>query len=286
MNLDRLVTLLLNERNTHSLYLRAISLFEFQTAIFYPRSFSRLIAIDEDARAPTRTLRTACIFAAIKFLEDIQTKSCATTQQAAVSIRKLSEDQNYREIFDNVILKNGGWPRIRHSRSASSFDAAIDERRKQALPAAKIIDFSYRHSTHHPDSMRAARITAAKYVVRTSSSYESKMAKATMYKWWTQYRPTAAFLYLLLIQEFPLMPAKVGSKKFCDNLLQQTNDVVTLRHFFCAYQKVSELLRARCGYEFDVLNQNLNCPSTPLKADPLFQDVERQFEKSKTVAGN
>jgi hypothetical protein len=62
MSLNEIVGLLIDE--SISRYIRAISLFELQIAIFRPKSFERLIEAEVGLCAPTKILRTARIFAA------------------------------------------------------------------------------------------------------------------------------------------------------------------------------------------------------------------------------
>jgi hypothetical protein len=115
MSLKQIVELLIDE--TKSRYIRAISLYEFQTAIYRPKAFERLIKAQVGPRAPTEILRTARILAAIRILEKIE-----VDLNHSKSIRDLVVDETYCSIFDDVIAVNDGWRRIRHSPSARNFD--------------------------------------------------------------------------------------------------------------------------------------------------------------------
>jgi hypothetical protein len=130
MSLDQIVKLIVDDSGTVSPYLRAIRLFEFQVAIFNPNSFRKLVSAERNDRAPSQLLRTARIFAAIKFLEDIEAELRKGNADKAVSIKQLAENPDYQAIFDEVIAPNGGWSRIRHSVSAKRFD------KKRSLPNA------------------------------------------------------------------------------------------------------------------------------------------------------
>ena len=107
MSLNHLVELLIDE--SKSRYMRAIRLFEFQTAVSHPKAFKLLVATQGDVRAPTRILRTARIFAAIKILEKIEADLKQGKDDRFISIQDLAADEDYRSIFDDVIATNGGW---------------------------------------------------------------------------------------------------------------------------------------------------------------------------------
>src|ERR1700686_2585623 len=147
MSLNQIVGLLIDE--SISRYIRAISLFEFQTAIFRPKSFERLIEAQVGLRAPTQILRTARTFAAIKILEKIESDLKDNKKVPVISIQDLAADETYRSIFDDVIAANGGWSRIRHSPSARSFDRRNHLKGKEKTEpqaAANVVDYSYRFS--------------------------------------------------------------------------------------------------------------------------------------------
>src|SRR5580704_9762281 len=149
MSLNDIVSQRIDESNPK--YFRAISLFEFQTAMYRPKAFKRLIEAQVGLRAPTKILRTARVFAAIRILEKIETDLKHKKGQSAVSIQHLAADEAYRSIFDDVIAANGGWRRIRHSPSAHSFDRGTylkGRKKAKAQAAANIVDYSYSFSKH------------------------------------------------------------------------------------------------------------------------------------------
>jgi len=280
MSLTRIINTIIDDSSAASPYLRAIRLFELQVAIFNPNSFHKLVSTGKEDRAPSRLLQTARIFAAIKFLEEIEAKLRKNVGGTAVSIRTLAENRDYQTIFDEVIAPNGGWPRIRHSVSARTFDKNIAARRAEAEAVAKFVDFSYRYAKDPIDANRRGGITTARYVVRTAPSYASNMKKSTSKSRWRKFGSTAIFLYLLLIQKYPLMPARVSSKNFSNDLLNQTTKIVGLHAFFRAYQEVCETLISR-NYTFETLDLALNCDAPPSMITPFPQDVLEQFEKAK-----
>jgi hypothetical protein len=286
MSLDQIVKIIVDESGTVSPYMRAIRLFEFQVAIFNPNSFRKLVSAERNDRAPSQLLRTACIFAAIKFLEDIEAELRKSNADKAVSIKQLAENPDFQVIFDKVVAPNGGWPRIRHSESVKRFDKKkVAVQCDLAETVAKFIDFSYRFDKNPIETKYRGGITTAVYVVRTANSYQSEMSRSKAAKRWRRFRTTAVFLYLLLVQKFPLMPPKVSSKHFSRDLMKQIEDIATLRDFFRAYQDVCETLIRR-GYKFEKLDYNLNCDVPRFEISAFPPDVATAFQESKkAIAG-
>jgi hypothetical protein len=282
MSLDQIVQLLVDE--TKSRYIRAITLFEFQTALYRPKAFERLIEGEVGLRAPTAILRTARIFAAIKILEKIEADLRQKRADSIISLRDLAADEDYLNVFDDVIATNGGWTRIRHSQSARTFDNRMKASKNKAQAAAGIVDFSYRFfknppSTAYPDRRNPGGVEAARYVVRTS--YAPKIGKkSTIKNRWREYQVPAVFVYLLLNQGFDLGPPRVGSKGFVEVLMRQVGDVAVLRSYFFAYQIVRSALSKRGYKKFPPLDLDLGCPSQPqLDAPEFCPKVKAAFDE-------
>jgi hypothetical protein len=281
MGLNRIVGLLIDE--SKSRYVRAITLFEFQTAVFRPKAFDRLIEAKGGLRAPTEILRTARIFAAIKILEEIEVDLRQKRADSVISLRDLAADEDYRSIFDDVIAANGGWTRIRHSQSARTFDKSMKCRKKNAQAAAEIVDFSYRFSKHlasrqYPGRRNPGGVEAAKYVVR--KTYEPHIGeKTTIKNRWRTYQVPAVFVYLLLNQGFDLGPPRVGSKEFVEVLLRQAGDIDVLRKYFSAYQIVRSALSRLKYKKFPPLDLELGCSPPPQLNTPEFcPKIKAAFE--------
>jgi hypothetical protein len=280
MSLEHIVERLIDE--SKSSYSRAIDLFEFQTAVYRPKaSFQRLIATQRDARAPTKVLRTARIFAAIRILEKIEEDLREKRDSSVVSLRDLAADEDYRSIFDDVIATNGGWRRIRQSQSVMAFDESMKCRKKEAKPAAKIVDFSYRYSKHlssskYPGKKNPGGVEAAKYVVRKAYNFGKK---TTIKNRWKGYKVTAVFVYLLLMRDFDFGPPRVGSRKFVEVLLRQVSNIDGLRKFFCAYQEVQGVLSKLNYKDFPTLDLKLDCSLTQQLDAPVFSPkMQAAFE--------
>jgi hypothetical protein len=170
IDLDETATILIHE-SAESRYVRAIRLFEFQTCLFYPQTFSvqKDVPIQRDAR----------LLAALKLLEYLEARKLAATERNAISLRDLSKNRDYVEIFDKVILRSGGWRAIRHIRSAKEFDEQLKIRQGEARTAAQLVDFSYRFATLRPHDKRRAGATMARSIVCRSPSYKYKKRLST-----------------------------------------------------------------------------------------------------------
>ena len=285
MSLKRIVEPLIEDPQSTSRYLRAIKLFEFQIALLHPGSFRRLVASESDVTAPTRTLKTARIFAASKILEKIEADLKREKDVPVISIREVATDENCRSMFDDVLAPNGSWLRIRRSMSESEFDGNIEARSEQAQDAANVVDFSYRFSirpliTPHDRRANPGGVSAARYVVRRASSYGSRMSRRKIRYRWKEYQLPAIFLYLMLNQKFDdLKPPPICSTKFCERLLEQTDNVERLRRFFRAYQIVRDALVALKYKCYPALDLDLESSPAQLDAPEFSQDIQREFKK-------
>ena len=277
MSLDQIVGRLIDDKVSATR--RAIRLFEFQVAVFNPKPFRQLVASKNDQRAPSKLLKTARIFAAIRFLEAIEKKLQQDKPSKPISIAQLAENIDFQTIFDDEIAPNGGWRQIRNSKSVRSFDKSIQTQSEKAKVVANFIDFSYRYDQHCLNPRYDGGITTAWYVVRTASSYQSNRSKSSSKKSWSKFRSTAPFLYLLLKQSFDLTPPRVGSLVFSETLLKQAENIANLRRFFRAYQLLYEALKRR-GYKgYDALQYNLDNEILQSEVTPFPTDVRDAFEK-------
>jgi hypothetical protein len=286
MSLERLVQPLISEVDTTSRFFRAIKLFEFQIALFHQHSFNRLLNNESNAAAPTKKLKTARIFAAIKILEKIEADLKKARNVSLISIRDLAAEENYRRVFDDVIAPNGGWPRIRHSMSACEFDDDVDARCGEARAAANVVDFSYRFSFHggrSPNDQKTnpGGLDAARYVARVATSYGSAMSGTSMKNRWRKYGPAAIFLYLILKQKFDLEPPRVHTKKFLEKLLEQSGDVNNLRRFFRAYQIVRQALSDLRYRNYPALDLDLSSSLPELDAPAFSPEAQSVIDRER-----
>ena len=282
MSLNQIVELLIDE--SKSQYTRAISLFEFQTAIYRPKAFKRLVEAQVHFCAPTKILRTARVFAAIRILEKIEADLKQKKDKSAISIQDLAADEAYRSIFDDVIAANGGWRRIRHSPSARNFDRGTHlkgNKKVEAQAAANIVDYSYRFSKHlanaHPGKRKnPGGVEAAKYVVR--NAVRPVAGESAMKSYWRKYQFTAIFLFLIFNLKFDLKPPRVSKSNFLEKLLRQADDIEELRRFFSAYQTVRATLSKLKYKQYPALDLELECSLPELDVGEFSPAMKKEFD--------
>lgn len=281
MSLDHVVDAIIDEDSV--LQLRAIRLYELQVAILSRGSFGALCNATHQKHGATKRLRTARILAAIRFLERAEADLRRTNSIDAIPLQTLAQDHTHQIIFDEFIAPNGGWEGIRRSNSDRAFDKGLTKRRDAATYAAKIVDFSFRFELMPNPGRYRGGVTVARKVVIDAPSYDVKLGRTRISEHSRDFADAAPFLYLLLKQAFPFTPPPLASEDFIEKLSEQANNVQGLRMFFCAYQRVSEVLKLQ-GYQPVPLTLNLECDVPPLPIEPYAEDVIRAFEQSKGVS--
>jgi len=260
---------ILTRQNCESSYLRAIRLFEFQSCLFYPEALL--------ARENTAFQRDARLLAALKLLESLETRILAASEKGAISWQDLTNDLDYVEIFEKIILPSGGWRAIRNVWNSKEFDEQLKIRKAQARSAVKIVDFSYRFGMLRPNDKRKAGVTMAHSIICNSPSYKYRKKLSTLKTRWHDYGTTAALLYLLFVQKFELMPPWVRSNEFSETLLKTNADIDHLTEFFRAYRHLCEVLGPR-GYRFPPIRTVEGILAQPLVVEPFPKDVEEAIQ--------
>jgi hypothetical protein len=230
MNLQETAEILCQSDASHSLYVRAIKLFEFQVAIF---------ASGGEALQPD-----AGVFAAIKILEHIEKLSGLKDNASLTERLKLP---GYSEIAD-VIFQAGGWRRIRSLWDTGEFDDQLATRRRQAQPIALLAEFSYRFARLKPSDPRRGGSTMARSVIHEVNRKKKGFSTGTLKTRWKEYGSMAVLQYLILIKMPDLKPRRISKKGFVETLLSQASDIERLKRLFSAYLVVSKVLRPR-GYD-------------------------------------
>ena len=272
LDLDETALSLAKPAARQSIYLRAVRLFEFQVSLFYPDAFS--------AKTETEPQVNARLFAALKLLEYIEAETVA--KGGALTLKALAANPHYAQIFDHVILKSGGWRRIRNLPPSTEFDEQIKIRRDEASSVVKLIDFSYRFAILKPKSRAKGGVNMARKIVRKAVFYGYRKQATTLGTRWREYRLSAAFLYLLRVQKFDLFPKRISSTNFAAALLQQADDTDHLKEFFLDYQHLGQVLLT-VGYSFPQLNANLGAIPPSLPMDPFSNDIVEEIQKYKSA---
>jgi hypothetical protein len=269
MHLNKLIRSLIIKDGADDLFLRAIRLYEFQVAIFFPLSFKRLTANNNDHRDQTRLIRKARIRAAVRVIEDIEARDDIETRLRPNRLRQLVKNMDYRRLYDEVIAISGGWPLMLDAETANTFDDNVQANRKNAAVVAKMVDVACRYARTPDLPKHQGIINAVNYIVRKDSIYSCDFERSAIINRWKQFKPTSLFLYLLLCKNFRLMPAKVSKKTFLPILLRQTKNVEVLRYFFRAYQHLCDVLRPTGFLNLEIATIDLECDPPPFSWLPL-----------------
>ena len=177
-----------------SVYLRAIRLFEFQICLYCPKAFS--------SKNDTFWQANARLLASLTLLEHLKGEIAANDKKEALSLSELAANPDYAKIFDDVIMKSGGWRRIiRGLMPSREFDEQIDIRKRQSVSVTKLVDFSYRFAHLKIKTLAKGGVTMARSIVSTVPSYKYNRGLSTLKSRWKEYGLTAGFLYLLRIQK-------------------------------------------------------------------------------------
>ena len=258
-----------------SVYLRAIRLFEFQICLYCPKAFS--------SKNDTFWQANARLLASLTLLEHLKGEIAANDKKEALSLSELAANPDYAKIFDDVIMKSGGWRRIiRGLMPSREFDEQIDIRKRQSVSVTKLVDFSYRFAHLKIKTLAKGGVTMARSIVSTVPSYKYNRGLSTLKSRWKEYGLTAGFLYLLRIQKFELIPYRVTDDEFAKELLQQAGDIAHIREFFQAYQYLCNILNAR-GYRFPTISSDVGKLSDSLAFDPFPKDVDDGIKNYKSA---
>jgi hypothetical protein len=131
-NLQESANFILEENNLPAL--RAIELFTFLVALHLGKSRRNICGaranVDKASTIldiPSNTIANAKILAAMKFLDRIEEEWKEKTGRDSVVLSEMIKNPEYEGIFNQVILANGGWRRLRFVYSVRGGRAAQAE---------------------------------------------------------------------------------------------------------------------------------------------------------------
>jgi hypothetical protein len=279
MSLDRVVSRMVTASD-RSRFFTAICLYEFQVAILYPKSFKKLLeATDLSERGPSKVLRRARIYAAIRILEHLESEAKRDGQP--IGLQKVTPSGEYAKLYDEIVVANGGWKQIRYMPSIKTFERNLAKRTRRAKTVGKCIDFSFRFSTIPDTGRYKGGVSSARRVVARAKYYEVNRKSSTVKNRWREFKSTSAFAYLSLVEELLPRP-KLTKRSFVESLLKAADDK-RLRAFFRSYQQLDEALSPR-NYAFAPLRLDLGKEKF-LNARPFDgTDVLEIWEKTKDRA--
>ena len=85
---------------------------------------------------------------------------------------KMAKLEGYEEIYNQIILKNGGWYRIRHLQSIRDLEEGLSKPRRQARSIARIVEFSCRFVPNPSRPKHLGGVTMATDIVTNTKYFQ------------------------------------------------------------------------------------------------------------------
>jgi len=205
-------------------YEREIRLFQLQTWIYCPDN---------------KIIRIAGRLAAAKFLEAREERWLKETGRGrrgrAVTLRRLLNDVEYRDMFDAVIGAYGGWTKLLRTMTLKEFDDLLYKRKKDSETICSAIDYRFRYLDHGGLIPSEANITHGHYF--RWSDRTQPISYRTISMRWQRGRESAILLYVSERHGFNFVPRDLARKNFLNGLTREAADLDHMQRFFgtCAY---------------------------------------------------
>ena len=274
-DVQKSVDYILDDENPTSL--RAIWLFTLLVALHAGRSRAAVTGRKASQNGsslfisvPRKVLREARLLAAMKFLDQIESEWRANNPGQPVRLAELAANDAYRQIFEKVVLKHGGWNKIRYSRGIRNLEDDISAWKRNARDVARIIEFSAKFQPNLAKPKQVGGITMAIDIVTSEPGrryFHTKRKHAQLETFWKQLKSAAPFHYLLYVQKHPFVLQFIAGKNFPTRWRTHIEDSEKLLDFFIAYNQVVEHLAPR-GYHYSLLN--LPIPALLVKGDGKY----------------
>jgi hypothetical protein len=273
MRLNSLARLLLFDNNSSNLFERAIHLFEFQVAVFYPVDFRKLTKSDDESSCLTEHIKRVRVLASIRVLEALNSNSTIIPDPKA-------RRESYKQVEQNFFAPSREFSQIFDQRSAASVVKSLEKRKKNAAVVAQFIDAACRIASTTEMPKYKGVIMLTNNLIRTDL-YHCDLGRTQISTHWVRFRRTSIFMYLLMMHWTQLLPPHVTDENFLSVLIGQTQNVEQLRCFFCQYQQVRNTLKRLNVKKFRSLNTDLRCDSPPLVWNPF--SLEQIDKASRNV---
>jgi hypothetical protein len=219
-------------------------------------------------------LKTARHFAVIRLLEHIQRTSPPLGKKKLSDSQILTAalDRDYRHLFDDVFLTNGGWRRTRYLPAVREFEKRLKE--SGANHIGHVIDFSLHFSRNPQKPRHRGGLTMAREIILRSPYFCIPARKTWFSEKWSLLRPVAAFDYLIYLQKLGMSPIGLTKRDFATRLLNRAKRRRRLLNFFLAYNEVCDRLSDR-GYGYEKLKLEGSLPDGKLIISPYPTEVQQ-----------
>jgi hypothetical protein len=285
MNLISEVELLVSDPSAKQVafpFQREISLFQFQTWIYFPRPLH------------SEMVNASSILAAARFLELRRKTIIPMNRRADLSgFKKLLDDDEYGRLFEAILCRKGGWIDLLSVPRPAEFDDAVQRRVKTSSTVCDMIDYKFRYLDHGGADKRQAMTNRAEFYVWKKDGVSWRTVRDR----WGESKYAAVFLYVSekLGLQFSPTPISVASDKFTQTLCRQAHGVESIRTFFATCAYVSEKISHYAKHESEDDDDD-PFPAIPLSVkrirpqtlplSPHDLDLMSRFEEEKVDMRN
>ncbi|MGM4872898.1 hypothetical protein AB7645_16980 [Bradyrhizobium sp. 956_D2_N1_5] len=235
--------------------LRAIKLFALIFALHAGKSEAKITghAASEQENSliinvSIRLMRDAELLAAMKFLDHLETEWLASHSGQQPTIQEMAKICEYSQLYNEMILRHGGWKRIRYFDGLRDLEARIEDFKPKAKDVSRIIEFSARFASNPKKSRQKGGVTMGIHILSTKSGRDyffTRTKKSQLEVNWARLKAAAPFHYLLYVEKHPFVLNAIAGKNFARKWLRRVQDRNRLLEFFAAYNTVAAQLRPR-----------------------------------------
>ncbi len=149
-------------------------------------------------------------------------------------LESLLKGPEYRGLFKGVIAAYGGWTELIRTMTLREFDRLSAERRDQSEVVCSMIDYRFRYLDHGGSRKDEANISRGEFYRWRA---EPPVSHRTIRSKWSQFKPSAVFLYVSETHNFEFFPRDLAKKNFTERLRSEAADFEHIRQFLgtCAY---------------------------------------------------
>lgn len=258
--------------------LRAIKLFTLLVALHAGRSKAivtgRGASLSQNSlviSVPRQVLRHARLLAGMKFLDHFESEWRARNPGVRATLADMAIVGDYDRIYTSIILKHGGWKKIRFTPSVQVFERQVRAWKRNARDVARIIDFSTRFEQDPAKRRLIGGVTMAIDIVTTNPGkkyFRTKKKSTQLEKAWSQQKSAAPFHYLLYTRKYPFFLKTIAGRRFAEKWLARIEDREGLLEFFAAYNAAVTRLRPR-KYHYSLLSLPPNSRTLHFNFDPI-----------------
>jgi hypothetical protein len=277
------------ERPTHE---RAIELFTLLVAIHAGKSQANVTshaAFDNETlviSVPRSVLRQARLLAAMKFLDQIESQWQIDNPARKPFLTRIATIEEFRTIYDNVIVKQGGWNKIRFLGDVRELERQINDWKRRARDVARIVEFSARFRENKAKPRHLGGVTMAFDIVSSKAGqryFGTRTKRSQLQVAWKHFRCQAPFFYLLYTQKYQYFLKMIAGKNFASKWAVRANDRAKLLEFFAAYNAVARQLMPR-NYRYSELELPSDTPEPKIDFEPFPETDKKAREVLREIA--